>query len=176
MVWEPNVSDDDELTELIANSRLAVENDTSKKIMSQMWDYYPQSWPSEDKLKIPFGNLTDVVSVAWTDCDGTVTTLVEDTDYVIIKNGTQCGFIGLLYGGVWPSGTLYPHNPITIRFTCGWATQVEVPSTFKQAVKRWCVNNYVNKGDDVVGQTVSEDKTYSRQINLCGRLNDMDFL
>ena len=172
----PMISDDDELNELIANGRLAVENDTSKKIMSQTWDYCPKSWPSGDRIKIPFGNLTSVTSVKWKDSDGTETTLVENTDYVVIQNGTQCGFIGLLYQGSWPSGTLYPHNPITIRFTCGWVTAAEVPSIFKQAVKKWCVNNYANKGDDVSGvYTVNYDKTYSRQINLCGRLNDMDF-
>lgn len=176
MVWKPNVSDDDLLMELINNGRLAVENDTSKKIMSQVWDYCPKSWPTGNMIKIPFGNLTAIVFVKWKDSAGTETTLVENTDYVVIKNGTQCGFVGLLYGGVWPSGTLYPHNPITIRFTCGWATQAEVPSTFKQAVKRWCVNNYANKGDDIVGQVVTFEKTYDRQINLCGRLWDMDFL
>jgi uncharacterized phiE125 gp8 family phage protein len=175
MVWEPNVSDDGELNELISNGRLAVENDTSKKIMQQSWDYCPKHWPVGDKIKIPFGNLTAIVSVSWIGSDSVVHTLIENTDYVVIKNGTQCGFVGLPYQGQWPSGTLYPHNPITVRFVTGWATQAEVPATFKQALKRWCVNNYANKGDDVVGQTVSEDKTYSRQIGLCGRLNDMDF-
>jgi uncharacterized phiE125 gp8 family phage protein len=175
MVWEPNVSDDNELNELISNGRLAVENDTSKKIMQQSWDYCPKHWPVGDKIKVPFGNLTAIVSVSWIGSDSVVHTLIENTDYVVIKNGTQCGFVGLPYQCQWPSGTLYPHNPITVRFVTGWATQAEVPVTFKQALKKWCVNNYANKGDDVVGQTVSEDKTYSRQVNLCGRLNDMDF-
>lgn len=175
MVWEPNVSDDDELNELITNGRLAVENDTSKKIMSQVWDYCPKRWPCGDKIKLPWGNLTSVTSVKWKDTDGTETTLVENTDYVVIQNGNQCGFVGLPYQGSWPSGTLYPHNPITIRFACGWATQAEVPVTFKQAVKRFCADNYTDKGDKVVGQTVVKSDTYARQINLCGRLHDMDF-
>jgi len=176
MVWEPNVSDDDELNELITNGRIAVENDTSKKIMEQVWDYCPKRWPYGDKIKLPWGNLTSVTSVKWKDTAGTETTLVENTDYVVVQNGTQCGYIGLLYGGSWPSGTLYPHNPITIRFTCGWATQAEVPKCFKQAIKRHCVNSYANKGDDVIGvNTVNYDKTYDQQIGMCGRLNDMDF-
>jgi uncharacterized phiE125 gp8 family phage protein len=176
MVWEPNVSDDDELNELIKDGRLSVENDTSKKIMQQSWDYCPKHWPCGNKIKLPFGNLTSVASVKWKATDGTETTLVENTDYVVVLNGSQCGYIGLLYGGTWPSGTLYPHNPITIRYTCGWATQAEVPKCFLQAIKKHCVNNYANRGDDVVGQTVSEDKTYHRLINICGRLYDMDFL
>ena len=175
MVWEPNVSEDDMLNELITAGRLSVENDTGRRIMSQTWDYCPKRWPDGDRIKLPFGNLTSVSYVKWKDTDGTETTLVENTDYVVVQNGTQCGFVGLLYGGSWPSGELYPHNPITIRYVCGWATQAEVPISVKQAVKRWCVNNYANRGDDVIGQTVSRDVTYQRLCNMVGRLHDMDF-
>ena len=54
-----------------------------------------------------------------------------------------------------------------------------MPKSIVQAVKRWCANNYMNRGDDVVGQNfpcVSEDKTYLRMINVIGRLYDMDFI
>lgn len=175
MVWEPNVSEDNMLNELIAAGRISVENDTGKRIMQQTWDYCPQKWPSKDRVKIPFGQLSSVTSVKWKATDGTETTLVENTDYVVIKRADQCGFIGLLYGGSWPSGTLYPHDPITIRFVCGWATQAEVPVTFKQAVKRFCADNYTDKGDKVIGQTVIKSDTYDRIVNMCGRLHDMDF-
>ena len=177
MVWQPNVSDDDLLNELITDGRLAVENDTSKKIMSQTWDYCPKDWPDGDRIKIPFGNLTAVTFVKWKDTDGTVTTLTVTDDYIVEYNGTQCGYIVLPYGVSWPSSTLYPSNPITIRFVCGYTTQAAVPRSFKQAVKRWCVNNYANRGDDVVGTSrVDYDKTYYRHINNCGRLYDCDFL
>ena len=176
MVWEPNVSEDSMLEELITAARLSVENDTGKKIMEQTWDYYPKDWPEGDRIKIPFGNLTSVVSVSYKDSDGTTTTLTENTDYLVETNGEQCGFVVLPYQGSWPSSELWPSNPITIRFTCGYATQADVPKSIVQAVKRWCANNYMNRGDDVVGQSVSEDKTYLRMINTIGRLYDMDFI
>jgi uncharacterized phiE125 gp8 family phage protein len=176
----PMVSDDDELNECITNGRLSVENDTGKKIMEQVWDYYPKHWPNGDRIKIPFGNLSNVSGkvpiVKWKDTDGTETTLTVTTDYLVETNGTQCGFILLPYQGSWPSGELYPSNPISIRFTCGYATQAEVPKSMKSAVKRMAVNLYVNKGDNTTGQTVIEDTTYSRMCNIVGRLNDMDFL
>ena len=188
MVWEPNVSEDDMLNELIMAGRISVENDTSKKIMEQTWDYFPSKWPDGDRIKIPFGGLqndaTATPSTAvivtykksdWASASDTVT-LVNGTDYLVETNGDQCGFIVLPYQGSWPSGELYVSNPISIRFVCGYATALEVPTVFKQAVKKWCVNNYANRGDDVVGQTVTYDKTYDRLINLCGRLFDMDFL
>lgn len=176
MVWEPNVSDDDTLNELIKAGRLSVENDTSKKIMQQTWDYCPESWPDGDRLKIPFGQLVSVSSVTWKSTDGTVTTLTKGTDYLVESNSDQCGFVVLPYQGSWPSGELYPSNPITIKFVCGWATQAEVPVSVKRAIKAACVNLYMNRGDDVTGQTVSRDITYGRLVNLVGRLYDMDFL
>jgi uncharacterized phiE125 gp8 family phage protein len=176
-VWEPNVAEDDMLDELITAGRLSVENDTSKKIMQQTWDYCPKRWPDNDRIKIPFGNLNSVSSFAWKDIDGTVTTLVNGTDYTVEINGIQCGFVVLPYNGSWPTGTLHPSQPISIRFVCGYATRAEVPKSIKQAIKRWCANNYMNRGDDVIGyNTVSEDKTYSRLCGLVGRLYDMDFL
>ena len=176
MVWEPNVSDDDFLNELITTGRISVENDTGKKIMEQTWNYYPQRWPRGDRIKIPFGNITSIESFTYKNSAGTTTTLVEDTDFLVETNGTQCGFVVLPYQGSWPSVELWPSNPITIQFICGYETQTEVPITIKQAIKRQCVNLYANRGDDVVGQVVTSDKTYGRLINLCGKLWDMDFL
>lgn len=181
MVWEPNVSDDTFLTELISSGRLSVENDTSKKIMEQTWDYYPKRWPSNDRIKIPFGNLRNDTGkepiIKWKDDDGTETTMVAGTDYIVEINGDQCGFIVLPDDAIWPSTELYASKPISIRFVCGFATAAEVPSVFKQAVKKWCVNNYANRGDDVIGvYTTNYDKTYDRLCNNIGRLWDCDFL
>jgi len=176
VVWEPNVSDDDLLTELITAGRVSVENDTGRRIMEQTWNYYPKDWPCNDRIKIPFGNLTSIELFTYKNSAGTTTTLVEDTDYLVETNGAQCGFVVLPYQGTWPSSKLWPSNPITIQFICGYETQAEVPTTIKQAVKRQCVNLYANRGDDVVGQQVTYDKTYQRLVNNIGKLHDMDFL
>jgi len=246
MVWEPNVSDDDMLDDLIETARRDVENDTSRKLITQTWDYFPKDWPKGDRIKIPFGNLQSVSFVKWRDTDGVETNLTKtitafalssvtsltktqvtsaahgfaDGDiinidgttsydgswvasnvttntfdilivfvaddatgtatesYSVETNGTQCGFVVLPYGGTWPTGTLHPSNPITIRFICGYgATASSVPITARQAIKARCVNLYANRGDDVIGvNTVNYDKTYDRLVNSVGRLCDMDFL
>jgi uncharacterized phiE125 gp8 family phage protein len=176
MVFDPVSAEDALLTELINGGVLAVENDTGKRIMSQTWDYYPASWPRGDRIKIPFGNLTAITFVKWKDTAGTETTLTAGTDYLVETSGPdQCGAVVLPYGCSWPSGSLYPSNPISIRFVLGYATQAAVPSSIKQAVKRWAVNDFMNRGDDTVGQSVVEDRTYLRMVNICGRLHDMDF-
>ena len=245
MVWEPNVSDDDFLTELIETARKGVEADLGRAIVNQTWDYFPKSWPKGDRIKIPFGNLQSVSFVKWRDTDGVETNLTKtitafaassvtpatktkvtsaahgfaegdivyidgttsydgawtisnvatntfditivfvaddatgtvSEDYVVETNGDKCGFVVLPYAETWPSGTLFPSNPITIRFVAGYgATAASIPITIRQAIKRRCVNFYANRGDDVVGQTVAEDKTYQRLISIIGRLWDMDYL
>ncbi len=115
-----------------------------------------------------------MVSVKWKDTDGTETTLTVgiDDDYLVETNGDQCGFIVLPYGGTWPSGSLYPSNPISIRFIAGWTTAALVPSTVKSAIKMRCSKLYESRGEDTVGQTVHEDKTYDRLVNNIPRLWD----
>lgn len=172
--------EDDLLNELITTARLDVENDTSRAIMTQTFDYFPKSWPSGDRIKIPLGNLQTISSIKYKETDWVTSaddvTLTEGVDYLVETNGDQCGFVVLPYGGTWPSASLHPSNPITIRFVCGWTTAALVPKTILQAIKRRCVNLHANRGDDVVGQTVSEDRTYSRLINNIPRLWDQDFL
>ena len=177
MVWEPASAEDSMLLEDIETARRDVENDLSRKIITQTIDYYPKDWPKNDRIKLPYGNLASVTSVSWKDTDGTETVLVENTDYLVELNGTECGFVVLPFGISWPSGELYPSNAIKIRFVCGYgATSAEVPTNIKRAIKNRAVNYYMNRGDDVVGQVVTHDRTYDRLISNCGRLFDMDFL
>jgi hypothetical protein len=71
----------------------------------------------------------------------------------------------LPYSVSWPSGTLYPSNPIIIEFDCGWTTAALVPYKIKSAIKMLCSKLYEGRGEDVLGQTVSEDKTVMRLLN-----------
>lgn len=105
-----------------------------------------------------------VASVKWKESDGIETTLVVGTDYLVETNGEPCGRIVLPYATPWPSGTLYPSNPITIRFVCGWTTAALVPATIKAAIKLLIAKLYEGRGEDTVGQTVMEDKTVGRLL------------
>jgi hypothetical protein len=57
-------------------------------------------------------------------------------------NGEGIGRIVLPYGESWPSGTLYPSNPITIRYVAGWTTAELVPKNIKSAVKFAAEDSY----------------------------------
>lgn len=136
-VWVQNSSSvfDDILTELIKSGRQRVENETSRALLTQTWDYFLTDWPSVDYIKLPWGNLQSVSYVKWTDSDGDITTLTENTDYLVETNSDQCGRIVLPYQGEWPTGELYPSNPISIRFVCGWTAASSIPSSLVTAVK-----------------------------------------
>lgn len=164
--------EDDLLNELIKTARTDVEHDSRRQIITATWDYFLKCWPSSDRIKIPLGNLQTITYIKWKDTAGTETTLTENTDYIVETNGDQCGFVVLPYSYPWPSGTLFPSNPITIRFICGWTTAALVPSTAKSAIKIRCAKLYESRGEDIVGITVHEDKTYKALVDHIPRLYD----
>ena len=139
-------TEDDDLADLITDGRAYVEAATRRALLTQTWDYYLQAWPCGNAIVLPYGNLQDGVGtapvVSWKDTDGTETVLTVTTDYLVETNGGQCGRIVLPYGGTWPSGTLYPSNPIKVRFTCGWNAAASVPKNIKRAVKLAAENAY----------------------------------
>lgn len=156
-----DVSDEDSLVDaIIKASREHVEDITRRCLLTQTWDFSIQDWPEANYIKLPGGNLQSVTSVKWKDTDGTETTLTVTTDYLVEANGEQCGRIVLPYGESWPSGSLYPSNPITIRFIAGWTTAALVPYKIKSAIKLICADLYSNRESQIVsGQSYHENQT-----------------
>lgn len=133
---------------LIVSARENVENITRRAVLTQTWDYYLDDWPKENWITLPFGNLQSVPetqSIKWKDADGTETTLTIMIDYIWEMNGSQCGRVVLPYAVPWPSGTLYPSNPITICFVCGWTTADLVPYSIRAAIKMIATDLYQNR-------------------------------
>lgn len=151
-------SDNDDLIEaLIVTAREHAEDVTWRKIMTQTWVICLDEWPQEDYIELPYGNLQSVSSVKWKDSDGTETTLTPTADYLVEKNGDQKGRIVLPYGESWPSGELYPSNPITITFVCGWSARADVPKKIRHAIKMIVADLYLHRGDRTTGLTVTEN-------------------
>lgn len=138
LVNEATTAEDSGLERLRKAARRKVEGITGRGLLTQTWDYYLRVWPDRDFIRIPFGNLQNGSGVApvvsWKDTDGTETTLTVTTDYLVETNGQDCGRVVLPYGVSWPSGTLYPSNPIKIEFFCGWTAAAEVPEDIVAAV------------------------------------------
>jgi len=150
--------------DFITAAREHIEDITRRALLTQTWDYFLDAWPNGNAIKLPFGNLQLVTSVKWKNVTGVPTTLTLTTDYLVETNGDQCGKIVLPYGGSWPGGTLYPSNPITSRFVCGWTATSLVPSKIRAACKMIATKLHESRGEDVLG-TVSEDKTVMQLLN-----------
>jgi uncharacterized phiE125 gp8 family phage protein len=161
-------AEDDLLTAIITAAREHVEDITRRALITQTWDYYLDAFPSDkDFIRLPFGNLASVTSVSYKDTDGTETTMTVTTDYLVETNGDQCGRIVLPYGESWPTDTLYPSNPIKIRFVCGYgAAGSSVPKKILTAIKMIIADLYENREAQAVGsaQIFFENKAVDRLL------------
>lgn len=136
---------DTDLESIISSAREHIEEITSRKLITQTWDYYFNAFPNDSSFKLPFGNLQSVTHVKYIDSDANETTMAVDDEYIVETNGTQCGRIVLPYSVSWPSFTAYPSNPINIQYVCGWINASSVPGNIKSAIKLICGDLYANK-------------------------------
>jgi uncharacterized phiE125 gp8 family phage protein len=120
-----------------------------------------------DYIELPYGNLQSVTSVKYKDSEGTETTLTVTTDYLVETNKENRGRIVLPYGESWPSDTLFPSNPITIRFVCGWTKAADVPYSIKAAIKLLAADMYAYRGEPIIGTLVTQ---YSRNTDAVHNL------
>lgn len=142
LVNAATTAEDSALERLRKGARREAEHRTLRYLLTQTWDFVLNEWPAKDYIELPGGNLQTVSSVKWKDTDGTELTLTEGTDYLVETNGDRCGRVVLPYGVSWPSGTLYPSNPITIRFVAGWTTAAAVPEDIITAILFIAENRY----------------------------------
>jgi uncharacterized phiE125 gp8 family phage protein len=164
---EAETAEDDLLTAIIQAAREYVEDITRRALLTQTWYYYLDAFPDEDFIKLPFGNLQAAdLSIKYKDSDGTETTMTVTTDYLVETNGEGIGRIVLPYGGSWPSGDLYPSNPITIEFTCGWTSAAAIPSKIRTAIKMLCEDmfNHRDAKESQAQGNVTDNKTVERLL------------
>lgn len=146
LVYDADTTEDDLLTSLIQAAREHVENITRRALLTQTWYAYLDEFPADlDFIRLPYGNLASVTSVKYKDSDGTETTMTVTTDYLVETNGEQCGRIVLPYGVSWPSVTLYPSNPITIEFVCGWTAAASIKASIIAALKLILADLWTNR-------------------------------
>lgn len=159
-----NTTGDPLLQAILETAIEHVEDVTRRQIMTATWDYFLNEFPEEDYIELPLGNLASVTSVSYKDSDGTETTMVATTEYLVETNGEGIGRIVLPYGVSWPAFTAYPSNPIKIRFVCGWTAAASVPFKIKAAIKMLAADLYEQRGERIIGTIVSENKTVDRLL------------
>lgn len=129
-----DISDDDNLiTPLIQAARETVEDISRRALITQVWKYILDEFPSGDEIVLPLPPLQSVASITYKDQDGSSFTF-SSGDY-IVNTDADPGKVVLGYGKAWPSTTLYPTGAITVQFTAGFGdASTDVPRKYIQAM------------------------------------------
>lgn len=127
------------------------ETVTGRKFVSQTWKWFPSDWPAGDRMRVPFGQLSSVTHIKYTDTADTQTTF--STSYWSYSTNHDPGVIALKYSESWPSTTLRPLDPIEIQFVCGWPTAADVPAELRAAILLFAGHLYENREAVNVGDT-----------------------
>lgn len=141
------------LNRLIATARTQAEQETGRAFITQTKTYYLDKWPDETFIRLPYPTLQSA-TVTYRledddDYDNTLTT--ADVDIV-----SEPGRVVLQPNESWPSDTLYTDSPIKIVYVCGYGLAADVPEGIKSAILLKISDLYENRGEVVVGVSVSK--------------------
>jgi uncharacterized phiE125 gp8 family phage protein len=114
-------SDEVEMIEgFIAAARETAELLQGRDLIEKQYDLYLDLFVGECDGSIELRKpLQSVDLVQYRNSDGDLTTLIEDTDYIV---DTARGLIAPAYGTDWPWFTAHPSSAVLIRFTSGYAS------------------------------------------------------
>lgn len=144
--------ENDFITGLITAAREHVEQVSRRSLMPQTWRLSLDAWPCSDEIELPKPPLQSVTSVIYKDTVGAQTPL--STSAYIADSDSEPGRVVLAYGQSWPSGTLYPANPIQITYVAGYSNADAVPAWAKQALKLIIGHWYENREDTIAGTII----------------------
>lgn len=158
-------TDDTYIDRLIQAAREWVEMVTARALINQTWDMYLDRFPSANEIEIPYPPLGSVTHVKYTDSDDTEATFTSD-DYDV-DTDSEPGRVVLGYTKTWPTATLRPMNPVTVRFVAGYgAAGANVPERFRQAILLLVGEMYENREPQVTGTIVSNLPTLDRLLQI----------
>jgi len=80
---------------------------------------------------------------------------VTTADNYLVDTISEPGRVVLVYGGTWPTATLYPMNPIVITYVCGHGTPDDIFESVKQGMKVDLSDLYEQRESIIVGQPVA---------------------
>lgn len=143
-------TDDAFLEVLIKAATTHTETVTWRKLVSQQWRLYLDSWPDGDLL-LPYGTVSEVTLFRYLDGEAADHELVDGTDYLPAIIGPEPCIKPI---GSWPSDTLFDVDSIRVEFTAGYGAPDEVPTDIKHAVLMLAAHWYENRETVIVGTTV----------------------
>ena len=98
-----------------------VQSLTWRQLVTAIFDYVGDCFPSGSLIRLPRAPLRRVESIKYLDASGVEQTFASANYRVLPGSDIEPGYVELGYGKTWP--TTYPvRNAVTIRLTGGYAT------------------------------------------------------
>ncbi len=150
-------SEDSLITRFIKAAREDMENYLCRALITQTWkvkfDYFPPNW--EREIQIPFPPLVSVTHVKYYDTDGTLQTMVANTEYETLLSTDSFGRVALLPDQIWPITDPQRKDSVEIQFVCGYgASGSSIPASILNAMLLQIGNLYANRETKVIGASV----------------------
>lgn len=128
---DPGV-DDARVSGLVVAARRWAEDWTGRAFVDQRFLLSLDCWPRGGVILLPRGRVSAVASVKYVDGNGTLKTLVENTDYVVDLDSTPAR-ISPAYNVCWPYAR-HEMNAIRVEYTAGFGSASDVPDDIKAAL------------------------------------------
>ena len=153
----------------LLEARAWAEAYTRRCFITQTLKQYEDAFPAGNVLELLRSPVTQVVSVKYTDQNGTLQTLVEGTDYQVDLVSERCR-IAPVYGRIWPTPRRQ-FNAIVIEFKAGYGAAVanipaDVLATIREGILARTVDSFENRGSVVVGSINSRITTRTAETIL----------
>lgn len=116
----------------ITEARQWAEEHTQRSFVTQVWDLYLDSWPTDDIINLPRGPVKSITSVKYIDANGAQQT-IAGTDYKLSLS-YQVARLVPAYGKSWPSARV-EIDSIVVRYTAGYGDSgVDTPGPIREAI------------------------------------------
>ncbi len=153
-----DLTTDDDLIEdvLIPAARALVEDIIDQCIQTQTLELCLDEWP-DGPILLPKGPLQSVTSIKYKDSDGLETTWGASN--YIVDTDSRPGRVVLAWGCSYPSFSMYPSNPIRVRYVAGTqdaSPTVPVSHKIKLAMRLLISHWYQNRETVLVGSISKE--------------------
>jgi len=153
-VYETDANSDTYFSELLERATAHVQTITGRKLVSQTWRGYLDTWPDAGgAIELPFGRVSSISRFAWLGDDAVDHILTASTDYIASLAGYWPKVVPV--SGSWPAGALFVVDPIRIEFVAGFGVAAVVPADLKQAILLLAAHWYKNREIVRVGNMVS---------------------
>lgn len=146
--------DDDNayIMRLISVATRMIQRKSNRQILTATYNLPVRDWWGTGALKLPKPPLQSVVSITYLDPTATLQTLNPECYEVTIPDA-QPGYITHApegqWMGVWWPYLLRPYEfPISIQFTCGYASPQAIPETIRHAIAMLVDYLWTHRGEE----------------------------